>query len=277
MNKLMLSSTFNSIRAEAIKQHKSVYHSNLMYFSMLIWPVLNLLTSYYSYKPFEGSAASELVAKWVGGDMIFAFILFGYISFMFFKCFVQSAWRFSFERTSGTLELIYLTPASRLGVMLGNALASLFESTWMFLVFCIGALVLFTNLKVSGVVMPIIAVLVLVIPSICWGIFMNSLFLFSRDTGIFFTVFQSPMELFGGAKVPYPSFPVWAKLIGGIFPLTWSANIVREIFMHGARISDIKIELLILGGICIGLFLLTLLLLKKSEAYARRTGNMALF
>ncbi|MDF2533225.1 MAG: ABC-type polysaccharide/polyol phosphate export system, permease component [Clostridia bacterium] len=151
MKKYMLS----SIMAESIKQHKSLYHSNLMYFSMLIWPVLQLFTAYYSYKPFEGSAASEIVAKWVGEDMIFAFILFGYISFMFFKCFVQSAWRFSYERISGTLELIYLTPASRLGVMLGNALASLFESCWMFTVFCAGALVFFTNLNISNAFMPI--------------------------------------------------------------------------------------------------------------------------
>jgi ABC-2 type transport system permease protein len=273
MNKYML----NSIIAEAIKQHKSVYHSNLMYFSMLIWPVLQLFTSYYSYKPFEGSAASELVSKWVGEDMIFAFILFGYISFMFYKCFVQSAWRFSFERIAGTLELIYLTPASRLGVMLGNALASLFESAWMFTVFCAGAIFLFTNLNISNIFMPIIAVFSLVIPSICWGIFMNSLFMFSRDTNIFFTIFQDPMELFGGAKIPFPAFPIWAKLIGGVFPLTWSASIVRKIFMHGAVIADIGVELLSLSLICMGLFFLTLFLLKKSEAYARKTGNMALF
>ncbi|OGO78987.1 MAG: hypothetical protein A2Y23_14670 [Clostridiales bacterium GWB2_37_7] len=273
MNKHML----KSIKAEAIKQHKSVYHSSLMYFSMLIWPVLHLFSSYYSYKPFEGSAASELVAKWVGEDMIFAFILFGYISFIFFKCFVQSAWRFSFERISGTLELIYLTPASRLGVMLGNALASLFESAWMFTVFCVGAIVLFTDLNISSIFMPIVAVFSLVIPSICWGIFMNSLFMFSRDTGIFFTLFQTPMELFGGAKIPFPAFPIWAKLIGGFFPLTWSASIVRKIFMHGAIFADIKAELILLTLICIGLFLLTLLLLRRGESYARKTGNMALF
>ncbi|MDF2533681.1 MAG: phosphate transporter permease [Clostridia bacterium] len=273
MNKYMLS----SIKAEAIKQHKSVYHSSLMYFSMLIWPVLDLFAAYYAYKPFEGSATSELIAKWVGDDKIFAFILFGSISYMFFKCFVQSAWRFSYERVSGTLELIYLTPSNRLGIMLGNALASLFESAWMFTVFCIGALAFFTDLYISSAFMLVIAIFSLVIPSICWGIFMNSLFMFSRDTGIFFTVFQSPMELFGGAKIPYPAFPIWAKLAGGIFPLTWSANIVRKIFMHGAALTDIKIELVLLSLICIGLFLLTLLLLKKSEAYARKTGNMALF
>lgn len=273
MNKYML----NSIKAEAIKQHKSVYHSNLMYFSMLIWPILQLFTSYYSYKPFAGTAASELVAQWVGQDMIFAFILFGYIGFMFFKCFVQSAWRFSFERISGTLELIYLSPASRLGIMLGNALASLFESAWMFTVFCVGAILLFTNLNISSIIMPVVAVLALVIPSVCWGIFMNSLFMFSRDTGIFFTIFQDPMELFGGAKIPFLAFPVWAKLIGGFFPLTWSASIVRKIFMQGATFADINKELLLLSFICVSLFLLTLFLLKKSEAYAKKTGNMALF
>jgi ABC-2 type transport system permease protein len=161
--------------------------------------------------------------------------------------------------------------------MLGNALASLFESAWMFTIFCFGVIFLFTNLNISSIFMPIIAVFALVIPSICWGIFMNSLFMFSRDTGIFFTIFQDPMELFSGAKIPFLAFPIWAKLIGGFFPLTWSATIVRKIFMHGAIISDIKVELLYLSLISIGLFYLTLFLLRKSEAYAKKTGNMALF
>ena len=273
MNKHML----NSIKAEAIKQHKSVYHSSLMYFSMLIWPVLHLLSSYYSYKPFEGSAASELVAKWVGEDMIFAFILFGYISFMFFKCFVQSAWRFSFERTSGTLETYLSNPASRLGIMLGNALASLFESAWMFTIFCLGSHIVFYQFEYfkyihahhcrfrTGNTFYMLG-----------NIYELFVYVFKRHWNIFHHISRSN-GAFGGSKIPFPAFPMWAKLIGGFFPLTWSTTIVRKIFMHGAIIADIKVELILLSLISVGLFYLTLLLLRKSEAYAKKTGNMALF
>lgn len=265
------------IRAEAIKQHKSNYHTSLMYFSMLVWPILQLLTSYYTYKPFQNTAMGEAVSKWVGQDKIFAFILFGYMGYTFFRCFVQSAWRFTFERTAGTLELIYLTPSSRLGVVLGNAASSLFESVWMFSVFCVGAVVLFTDTRIAGFHMLITAIMALVIPSICWGVFLNSLFLFTRDSAFLFTILEDPMELFGGSKVPFAAFPLWAKAIGSIFPLTWSLSVIREIFMHRAVLSDIKSELLILVLVCTVLLILTMLLLSKGEQYARKTGNMALF
>jgi hypothetical protein len=47
--------------------------------------------------------------------------------------------------------------------------------------------------------------------------------------------------------------------------------------MNGAALTDIRVELLFLSLICVVLFFLTLLFLRKGEAYAKKTGNMALF
>lgn len=265
------------IWAEAVKQHKKTYHSGLMYFSMLLWPILQLLTTYYSYKPFSGTFTAKTIEQWVGNDKIFAFIIFGYMGYAFFRCFVQSAWRFTFERTAGTLELVYLAPSNRLGIMLGNAAASLFEYVWMFTVFCAGAIFLFADIRLAHPLMLPVAILSLLIPSVCWGVFLNSLFIFTRDAGMLFSILEEPMELFGGPKIPFSAFPVWAKLLGGIFPLTWSLVIIRKIFMHAATLSDIKAELLMLLAICSLLSLLTGYLLIKGESYAKKTGNMALF
>lgn len=272
----MKGSFFNSIAAEAVKQHKINFHSKLMYYSMLLWPVLQLYASYYSYKPFENSKTSEAIALWVGKDKVFAFILLGYIGYMFFGCFIQSAWRFSYERIYGTLELIYITPASRLGIMLGNALSSLLSSAWMFTVFCTGALLFFGDLSIKSYMLPV-AVLSLTIPAICWGVFLNALFMFSRDSMMLYEIFQSPMEIFGGSKIPYAAFPLWGKLIGGVFPITWSLIIIRKIFMHGAVLSGIRNELLFVTGMCAILITAAVYLLVKAEEYARKTGNMAMF
>lgn len=272
----MAGKVINSILAEAVKQYKSNFHSKMVYYSMLFWPILQLFASYYSYKPFEDSKVSSVISAWVGKDKVFAFIIFGYMGYMFFGSFIQSAWRFSYERVSGTLELIYITPASRIGIMLGNALSSLLASAWMFTVFCAGALIFFTDLKLKIYMLPV-AILCLTIPAICWGVFLNTLFMFTRDSGLLFEVFQSPMEIFGGTKIPYQAFPLWGKLIGGIFPLTWSLIIIRKIFMNGATMSNIKSELLILILFCILLSILSKYLIVKAEKYARKTGNIAMF
>ena len=120
--------------AEAYKQHRNYFHSKVIYFTMLLWPVLLFLAAYYTYKPFRLEAATSHISYLTESNLI-TFILIGYVAQMFFRSFVQSAWFFSFERTNGTLELIYLSPANRLALIFGNAVSSLLQNIWLFTVF----------------------------------------------------------------------------------------------------------------------------------------------
>lgn len=267
----------NTVIAEFTKQHKSNYHSYVIYFSMLLWPVLNLITACYNYKPFQNTVMGESIAQWVSKENIFIFIILGYLSLMFFNSLVQSAWFFSKERISGTLELIYLSPASRMGVITGNALASLFESVWLFSIFCLGTLFFKGNYVIANPFMIIIALLVLIISSVCWGMLLNSIFLLSRDTRTLSTLLSDPMELFSGTRIPFTALPLWGKIFGAIFPLTWSLNLVRKIFMQGANLSTIKFDLALIAIICIVLVTISKVLLVSGERYAKKTGNMAMF
>lgn len=272
-----MKSFLNVTLAEATKQYKSRFHSYAVFFSMLLWPFLNIYTVYFSYKPFENLKMNETLQSLIGDDKVFSFILLGYLSYMFFSSFIHSAWDFSNERIQGTLEMIYLTPASRLGVLLGNALSSLVESMWLFSIFCCASIIFFTDINISNYMMIFIAVLVLVIPSICWGVFLNSIFLFARDTRTIFSLLYQPLELLSGVKFPFYILPLFGKTIGIIFPLTWSLFIIRDIFMSAADINDIKFELFILGIISILLIIISIFLLKKGEEYIMKTGNSNYF
>lgn len=264
------------IIAEAYKQHKNYFHSKIIYFTMLIWPVLLFLTAYYTYKPFRLEAASKHISYLTEGNLI-TFILIGYIAQMFFRSFVQSAWFFSFERTNGTLELIYLSPANRIALIFGNVISSLLQNVWLFVVFSIGIAIVLKNIVFPGILMSIVGILFLVIPSIMWGGLLNSIFLFSRDTRILFTILEEPMELFAGVKIPVSIFPLWAKGISYIFPLTYSIKILRRIFLEGESLIDLIPILSFV--LCLSLFMLilTIIFLKLGERHAKRTGNMALF
>ena len=123
------------LKAEMRKQHKNRFFGKSIYVSLFIWPMLTFITAYYSYKPFP-------LDKIVGGlgyineSNLIIFVLMGYMCLIFFRCFVQSAWFFSMERTYGTLELVYLTPANRLAFIMGNAsecTVSLFKGFRLFI------------------------------------------------------------------------------------------------------------------------------------------------
>ncbi len=262
--------------AEMRKQHQNYFFDKSIYVSLFLWPILTFITAYYSYKPFRLDKITGGIA-YVNERNLLVFVLIGYLTLSFFRCFVQSAWRFSFERQSGTLELIYMSPGNRFAVVLGNAVSSLFESIWLLLVFGLGIFILHSAQLKVNVPGAIVSVLLLVLLSMLWGILLNSLFLFSRDSGFLFTILEEPMEIFGGVKVPNQVFPLWAKGISYIFPLTYSAEMVRQVFLNGATFLELlpfwRISLLI----SLLMFGSSLLCLHLGERHAKVTGNMALF
>jgi ABC-2 type transport system permease protein len=264
------------VKAEMKKQHKNYFHNKAIYISLFVWPMLTFIGTYYAYKPFNIEKIADSIS-YINTNNVILFVLVGYVTMMFFRCLVQSAWRFSFERTNGTLELIYMTPSNRLAFVMGNAVSSVFESVWLFVVFAICIVFVkgeYFNINVPSVILGIILMIVL---SMLWGMFLNSLFLYSRDSGFLFTILEEPMEIFAGIKVPVNIFPIWAKLISTIFPLTYSAEILRRALLNNETLIQLK-GFIIISIVCaVIMFWVTVLCLKFGERYARKTGNMALF
>jgi ABC-2 type transport system permease protein len=90
-------------------------------------------------------------------------------------------------------------------------------------------------------------------------------------------VLEEPMEIFAGIKVPTAVFPIGAKVVSAVFPLTYIAEMMRRIFIRGDGILQIKGFIFI--SILVGFIMLsaTVICLKLGERYAKKTGNMALF
>ncbi len=264
------------LKAEMRKQHKNYFFNKSIYITLFIWPLLTFISAYYCYKPFR---LDKIVGglDYVNESNLVVFVLIGYLSLVFFRCFVQSAWRFSMERTFGTLELIYLTPANRLAFIMGNAVSSLFESIWLFVVFASGIFVLNASAYNIDMLSAMLGIILLIVLSILWGMLLNALFLFSRDSSFLFTVLEEPMEIFAGIKVPAAVFPIWAKAISAVFPLTYIAEMLRRIFIKGDGLVQIKGFVLISILIGFAILSITILCLKLGERHAKKTGSMALF
>ncbi len=272
----MIMNFFQIIAAEAVKQYRSTIHSTRVLFSLLIWPVIEFFTIYYIYKPFLDQSYDTYLTKWVNQNSIFIFVLLGSLGYIIFYSFVNSSRRFSFERVMGTLELIYMSPANRLAILIGNSIVSLIQSVFLFGTFACSYIIIFSKIDINNPILIFIAFLVLIISSISWGIFLNAIFIFSRDTGIFYVIFQAPMQLLSGVKVPYKAMPLWSQIIGAVFPLTWSLKIMRSILCENADFRGIAFDLIIVGAISAIYVMLTVLLLRLGENHMKKNGNMNL-
>ena len=264
------------VKAEAYKQFRMRLHSIWVVFSMLLWPLLAFTTAYFQFKPFDFTAVQAEIS-YLTDEVLMTFIMIGYFAMVFFRSFVQSAWEFTDERIYGTLELIYLSPANRMAVMLGNAAASLIINVWMFGVFMLAIFGLFNNVPIPNPWLLGCGFLLMVVMSILWGTFLNALFLITRDSSMLFTVLEEPMELFGGVKIPVAIFPTWAKAIGGIFPLTYSIRLLRQLIFEQPTFYEVSGLIYTCSLICITLLILTHIVLKLGEVHNTRTGDMTLF
>ena len=217
------------------------------------------------------------VVSYISGGNIMVFLLIGYMGMSFFRSVVQSAWHFSFERQSGTLEYIYLSPASRMAVILGNAMSSVFEGSVAMAVF--GALIILYNKESLSInVIGLVAVIpIFLCVALLWGAFLNACFLYSRDTDFLFTVLEEPMEIFSGVKVPVSIFPGWARVISCIFPLTYALEALRQVMLNSADISSVKNVVIISLVIILVLLSATLITIHIVEKHMRKTGNVILF
>ncbi len=263
-----------ALTAEMKKQHKNYFHSRMIYVSLFVWPFLSFVTTYYSFKVFN---IEKSKISYITSENMIVYLLLGYMCMSFFRSLVQSAWNFSFERISGTLELIYLSPVNRAAVLLGNAISSLFESVFVMLIFSI--LVLIINGEVLLIkILPCITVFLIVTAmAVAWGMFLNSLFLFSRDSDFLFTVLEEPMEIFSGVKVPTILFPVWAKAISVFFPLTYAIEAVRRVVLTGSTLYEIR-GFVVTGVVIIAILLVLIsTMIKIVERHMRITGNITLF
>lgn len=262
--------------AEAVKQHWAFYHERYTYVVMLLWPVLGFASVYYAFRPFMGGGGSGFTGAGFTEDSIIAFALTGYMGYTFFWSLVQSAWRFTFERFWGTLEMVSLTPADLKAVIVGNATGALFESVWTFTIFFFGFGLLFGRMHLhSGTLMLLLGCLT--ISALAWGSLLNSVFLLSRDASFLFTVFEDPLTVLTGVRFPVDFLPLWLRYVSNLFPLTWSLRLLRAALVHDGPPADlwrlVGINLVIAAIQMPVMYLLTLV----GERRARRTGQYALF
>lgn len=262
--------------AEAKKGHHINFHNSLIYFSLLIWPAIMFVSAYYSFKPFNMTESSPL-SRFVEPDNIALFLLTGYLGYIFFWSLVQSGLFMSYERFSGTLELIFLTPVSRIGMIYGRAAANLLEGIWLFFTFSVLTAFFIDGLHIAGWWSIPLALFLLTLSAIIWGGLLTTIFLFSRDAGIVYTILDEPMVIFSGVKIPTLALPIWGKAIALVFPLTYVLEILRSLVMEGKTPREILPQLGLLFVILFCMVCVSIWLLHKAEDHAKQTGSLALF
>ncbi len=191
-------------------------------FSLILWPLLILSSTYYTYLSFTNDIYSKTY---------FAYIVIGYMGFNLFWTIIQTSWQSTIERMNGILDIIFIYPCNKTLLMIGRSLGAIGDVLILLIIY--GTIIIYF-MGIESIGKLFVVYLVLILSAIIAGLIFNILFLFSRDTNFLFALLNQPMEFFSGVKLPIELLPVWVNVISLIFPLTYSLKIARAILFNGS-------------------------------------------
>ena len=188
------------------------------------------------------------------------------VVFAFFFTFLLTSVAFLRERSSGTLDRLMASPATRLEVLLGYLLGFVgFALLQALIILAYAVWVL--NVNIAGPIWVVLLVIVLlVIGSVNLGIALSFYARNELQVVQFIPLVLLPQVFLGGLFWPVQT--LWAPLrwLSQVFPLTHAAVALREVFIAGAGFAEVRGRLLALVAFAVAMVVLGVLALRKQRA-----------
>ena len=228
-----------------------------------VFPILYFLALYLTY-----SVSGREV---VSGYPVAGFLVVGVVGMVLWTSNLwASGYAIEFERQEGTLQTLFLSPASRSAVVLGYGAGSLLIMVAPTAIVLVAiALVLQIGFSVSSVAAVLLSLVGMFLASISLGYALAGFFVLTRRANVIANFLQTPVYLLSGAVLPVQELPDSLQLFARLFPLSYGMDAVRESLLAGASIVDVQASLIGIAVSSTALFVTGTLLLRRVERSAR--------
>lgn len=245
----------------------------------LVQPVVWTLILVYAYKAIMGPGSMEALRGygWRGDPV--SFLIAGQVMLSLFNAL---NWRAGMavqrERWYGTLEIVFLTPASRVVMLFGSSIYGLLDAGWVSFI----AVVTLYWLTGAGftVADPLAAAVSLaaaVLGALAMGVGLAGVYVLTRSAGPLAVAIQHPLRFLTGSSFPLGVLPVALQYAAYAIPLTYGLRAVRMTVIEGAgldRVAGILAPLLLVS---LAAGVLGVLFVRWAEEVAKRNGWLHTF
>ncbi len=174
------------------------------------------------------------------------------------------------EREHGTIEHALAMPVTSFELMLGKIWATVVVMTSVILTSLFVVLKGVLHLTVAGSLpLLITGVVIYLFSATSIGIFLATLARSMPQLGLLAIMVVVPMNMLSGNNTPLASQPQVLQLIMQLSPSTHFVGVVQAVVFRAATLIEVSINLLLMAGIGVVLFLLALLRFRRSMAAAR--------
>ncbi|HEV8340505.1 MAG TPA: ABC transporter permease [bacterium] len=168
-------------------------------------------------------------------------------AFAFFFTFLLASVSFLRERSTGTIERLSASPATRLEVVLGYLLGFLGFALIQSLVI-LGYSVWVLNMRVAGsIVVALLVLAILVVGVVNLGIALSFFARTELQVVQFIPLVFLPQVLLAGLIWPVETLHPSLRVLAQVFPLTHALAALRTVMIAGGGLADIGDRLLLLG------------------------------
>jgi len=171
------------------------------------------------------------------------------------------------EKELGSITNLYVTPVTRLELLLGKQIPYIALAMANFALMFLMALVVF-QVPLKGSFPTLLgATLIYVTATTAYGMFISA-FARTQIAALFGTAILTvlPATMFAGMLVPVSSLTGMARIMGRFFPMSYFLPVSVGTFTKGLGFADLATDIAALALFVPALLTLSLLLLRKQEA-----------
>lgn len=233
-----------------------------------LFPVLYFATLLLTYR-----AAGRATADGLSPE---GFLLVGTFGMTLWSSAVWTGgYAIELERSQGTINSLFLTPASRSAVVLGHSLGALaIYVAPTAIIVSILAVLTGASFDIADPLAVALAFLTLIGGALALGYVLSGAFVLTRRANVFANFIQSPIYLLSGMVVPVDDLPRLLQWFSYVFPLSAGMSALRDTLLAGAGTVDIANDLARFLVMSAALLLVGNMLLRRVENVAKRGGKL---
>lgn len=249
--------------------------------SVLFWPVLLPSAYVLMGRAYSGGdhAAIGAFAERSGTADVAGFVFVGFFMYMWLS---NVLWgpgtALRQEQLRGSLESLFLTPASRLVILFGPSTSVFIPMALNFLVMGLALWLLFGVLPSLASVLSTLALLALSVPAM-YGIgslFSAAVLRFGEVNAIVQLV-RGVFVLACGVSFPLVMLPAWAQAVGMVLPPTHIVYAGRLLLLEDVPLSRVAGQIALTLGLGLVICSAAVLVFRWTERSAQRSGMLGRF
>ncbi len=235
------------------------------------WPLFPLLFYISLYFTYEAAGRES-----AGAVSPAAFLLVGIFGMTLWSSAIWSGgYAVETERSAGTINSLFLTPASRGAVVIGYSLGAIavFVAPTM-VVTTMLAMILGVDFDIADPAAVIVAFASLLLAAIAMGYLLAGAFVLTRRANMFANFLQTPIYLLSGMVVPVRDLPEVLQWFAAVFPISAGMDALRGTLLTGQTMSMISDSIFKLLAISLIVMVIGHWLLGRVEHAARNAGTL---